>query len=96
MNVPVVPVSAFTGDNVVKSSGKMSWYCGKTLIETLDDRVRPSEAPSKLPLRCIIQDIYRMRDRDLVICKVETGVLREGQEVLVLPLEQELIRSIFA
>jgi len=85
-DVPVVPVSAFTGDNVVKSSGKMSWYCGKTLIETLDDGVRPSEAPSELPLRCVIQDIYRMRDKDLVICKVETGVLREGQEVLVLPL----------
>jgi len=95
LDVPVVPVSAFTGENVIRSSGRMSWYDGKTLIETLDDAVRPSEAPSELPLRCVVQDVYRSGDRDIVVCRVETGVLREGQEVSVMPLmRRRMVRRI--
>ena len=94
-DVPVVPVSAFTGENVIRSSGRMSWYDGKTLIETLDDSVRPSEPPSELPLRCVVQDVYRLGDRDVVVCRVETGVLREGQEVLVMPImRRRVVRRI--
>ena len=94
-DVPVVPVSAFTGENVIRSSGMMGWYCGKTLIETLDDSVRPSEPPSELPLRCVVQDVYRLGDRDVVVCRVEAGVLREGQEVLVMPImRRRVVRRI--
>jgi len=94
-DVPVVPVSAFTGENVIRSSGRMSWYDGKTLIETLDDSVKPSEPPSELPLRCVVQDVYRLGDRDVVVCRVETGVLRKGQEVLVMPImRRRVVRRI--
>src|SRR5690348_11491239 len=36
-NVPIVPVSGWKGDNLVKKSDNMKWWAGKTLLETFDD-----------------------------------------------------------
>jgi len=36
-DVPFIPVSGWTGDNLVKKSENMAWYKGKTLLETFDD-----------------------------------------------------------
>ena len=84
-DVPVVPVSAFEGDNVVKPSVKMKWYDGGSLVETLDRTVRPVGPPLDKPLRCVVQDVYRLDGEEVVVCKVETGVLRVGSKVLVMP-----------
>jgi len=53
-NIPFIPISGWTGENMMEKSDKMaSWYKGKTLIDTLDDIVapkRPTDKPLRLPL----------------------------------------------
>lgn len=52
--IPFVPISGWTGENMLEKSEKMaSWYKGKTLFDTLDDIVppsRPTDKPLRLPL----------------------------------------------
>ena len=84
-DVPIVPVSAFQGDNVIKRSNRMGWYKGKTLIETLDSTVTPPKPPVEKPLRCSVQDVYEVEGERVIACKVETGVVKVGDEVLHMP-----------
>lgn len=94
-DVPIVPVSAFYGDNVIKKSDKMGWYCGRTLIEVLDKTVKPLPSLSERPLRCTVQDLYEIEGKKIVVCKVETGTLRSGQSIIVLPsMEKGVVEKI--
>ena len=88
-DAPIVPVSAFEGDNVVHRSKNMPWYSGDSLIKVLDETVAPPRSPSEKPLRCVVQDIYNLDGRETAICKVETGILRVGDRVAVLPIQEE-------
>ncbi|MEK6866979.1 MAG: GTP-binding protein, partial [Thermoproteota archaeon] len=56
-NVPIIPVSGWKGDNLVKKSENMPWYTGKTLLLAFDDFTVP-EKPIGKPLRVPIQDVY--------------------------------------
>ena len=85
-DVPVVPVSAFMGDNVTEQSDKMEWFKGGTLIETLDKTVKPAKPLSEKPLRSVVQDTYELEGESVVVCKVETGTLETDQPVLVMPI----------
>ena len=49
-NVPAIPVSGWTGENLVKKSENMPWYSGKTLLEAFDDFKVPDK-PTGKPLR---------------------------------------------
>ncbi len=92
---PMIPISAFTGDNVFTKSKKMRWYTGLTLIETLDETIRPSALPVNKPLRGFVQDIYRHEDEEIVVCKVEAGVLETGKVICFSPSgKQGLLKSI--
>jgi len=83
--IPFVPIAALVGDNIVKKSEKMSWYTGKTLLETLDDLKEP-EKPTDLPLRLPIQDVYNITGIGVVpVGRVETGVMKVGDKVIVMP-----------
>ena len=93
--VPVVPVSAFCGDNVMKRSEKMRWYEGVPLIEVLDRSITPLEPPTGKPLRCFIQDVYELEEGSVIVSKVETGVLKVGTEVQVVPsMERGIVKRI--
>lgn len=93
--VPVVPVSAFCGDNVMKRSEKMRWYEGVPLIEVLDRSITPLEPPTGKPLRCFIQDVYELEEGSVIVSKVETGVLKVGAEVQVVPsMERGIVKRI--
>jgi len=82
---PFVPVSGWTGDNLVKKSDKMPWYKGPTLFEALDTFEVPSKTMNK-PLRVPIQDVYTITGVGTVpVGRVETGVLKEGQQVIFMP-----------
>ena len=71
-----VPVAALPGDNVFKKSENMSWYTGKTLLETLDTFKEP-EKPTNLPLRLPIQDVYNITGIGVVpVGRVETGIMK--------------------
>jgi elongation factor 1-alpha len=83
--VPIVPVSALNGDNVLKRSKKFQWYDGLTLIETLDETINPSTLPTSKPLRAFVQDVYELKKERIIICKIETGNLESGREVIFEP-----------
>jgi elongation factor 1-alpha len=77
--------SALLGDNVVKKSDKMAWYKGPTVLEQIDKFPAP-EKPTGLPLRMPIQDVYEITGIGTVpVGKIETGIMKVGQKVIVLP-----------
>lgn len=83
--IPIVPVSAWTGDNIVKPSEKMTWYKGPTLLKALDTFEVPPKPVDK-PLRIPVQDVYTITGVGTVpVGRVETGVLKEGQTVIFMP-----------
>jgi len=83
--VPVVPVSGWKGDNLVKKSENMPWYKGKTLLETFDD-FTISEKPIGKPLRVPIQDVYSITGVGTVpVGRVETGKMKPGDKIIVMP-----------
>lgn len=84
-DVLIVPISAWEGDNVAKASPKLSWYKGPTLLEALDTFKLP-EKPIDKPLRIPVQDVYSISGIGAVpVGKVETGVLKSGDKVIVMP-----------
>ena len=84
-NFPIIPISAWEGDNVVKKSDKMPWYKGPTLIEALDQIPEP-EKPVDKPLRIPIQDVYSIKGVGTVpVGRVETGKLKVGDVVIFEP-----------
>jgi elongation factor 1-alpha len=83
--VPMIPASAFQGDNIVKKSENMTWYKGPTLREQLDLFKEP-EKPTGLPLRLPIQDVYSIAGIGVVpVGRVETGTMKIGDKVIVIP-----------
>ncbi|MFH0752226.1 MAG: translation elongation factor EF-1 subunit alpha [archaeon] len=86
--VSFIPASALKGDNVVKKSENMTWYKGPTIIEQLDIFKEP-EKPTNLPLRLPIQDVYNITGIGVVpVGKVETGVMKIGDKVTVVPARE--------
>ncbi|MHC1635287.1 MAG: GTP-binding protein [Candidatus Methanospirareceae archaeon] len=80
-----IPVSAMEGDNIYRESERMEWYKGKgpTLIEALDAVEHVSE--EKKPLRFVVQDIYEVDSEEVVVGRVESGVLRKGKDLVFEP-----------
>lgn len=84
-----IPISAWLGDNVVKASDKMSWYKDKTIVDALDELTAP-EPPIDKPLRLPIQDVYNIKGVGTVpVGRVETGVLKPGEKIIVQPSGKE-------
>jgi elongation factor 1-alpha len=78
-------VSGLMGDNIAKKSDKMDWYKGPTIMEQLDLFADP-EKPTTLPMRMPLQDVYEITGIGTVpVGKIETGVMKVGQKVIVLP-----------
>lgn len=83
--ISFIPVSGWKGDNLVKKSENMPWYKGPTLAESLD-LFEPPEKPLGKPLRIPIQDVYSITGVGTVpVGRVETGVLKANQKVMVMP-----------
>ena len=84
-----VPLSALRGDNVVERSSAMPWYGGLPLLEHLE--TVEIEADRNLDeLRFPVQYVIRDGAEDYrgYAGQVAGGVLRPGEEVLVLPSER--------
>ena len=83
--IPFVPVSGWTGDNLVEQSSNMSWYDGPTLVEALDMMQVPPR-PIDKPLRIPIQNVYSITGVGTVpVGRVETGIIRVGDQVVFMP-----------
>ncbi|BCU67305.1 elongation factor 1-alpha [Sulfolobales archaeon HS-7] len=83
--VRFVPVSALTGDNLYVKSDKMPWYNGPTLEELLDTLEIPPK-PIDKPLRMPITEVISVTGVGTVVTgRVETGALKTGDKVVILP-----------
>lgn len=83
--IAFVPISGWTGDNMLESSKNMPWYKGPTLIQALDAFTVPPK-PTDKPLRLPVQDVYTITGVGTVpVGRVETGVMRVGDAVIFMP-----------
>lgn len=88
-NYPIIPISGYKGDNIVKKSDNMPWYKGTTLLEALETLKVP-EKPTSKPLRLPIQDVYSITGIGTVpVGRVETGVIRPGDKVIFMPANKQ-------
>ncbi len=80
-----IPLSALKGDNVVEPSDKMPWYQGKTLmrfLETVYIGADRNMQDFRFPVQYVIRPNLDFRG---FAGTVASGVIRAGDEVMVLP-----------
>jgi bifunctional enzyme CysN/CysC len=88
-DLTVVPVSALLGDNIVTRSTEMPWYDGPSLLHHLEN-VHVASDRNLIDVRFPVQYVIRpqsdqYRDYRGYAGQVAGGVLRAGDEVMVLP-----------
>ncbi|KIZ02743.1 elongation factor EF-1 alpha subunit [Monoraphidium neglectum] len=98
-SVPVVPISGWMGDNLIKKSENMKWWDGvevktidartvkvTTLLDALNDMVIVPERKTDAPLRVPISGAYKIKGvGDVLAGRVEQGIVKPGDEVIFLP-----------
>jgi sulfate adenylyltransferase subunit 1 len=92
VDVQFIPISALQGDNVVHRSEKIDWYQGATLLHTLENLSVANEInlidfrfPVQHPVRV---DQGSVQDYRAYAGRIESGIVRVGDEVIVLPGNQ--------
>ncbi|MCG8734413.1 sulfate adenylyltransferase subunit 1 [Tenacibaculum finnmarkense] len=84
-----IPISALKGDNVVKSSTKMPWYKGETLLnhlETLEFEDVSQASQTRFPVQTVIRPkTEQYHDFRGYAGKIYGGDLAVGDAVTVLP-----------
>jgi len=97
-SVPIIPISGWVGDNLIKKSEKMPWWKGQdikiesgtihvdTLLDALEKYVVIPERPRDKPMRTPISGVYKIKGvGDVLTGRVEQGVVKPGDEVMFLP-----------
>ncbi|KAL4443320.1 hypothetical protein ABPG75_011057 [Micractinium tetrahymenae] len=98
-SVPILPISGWMGDNLIKKSEKMAWWSGAdviatdgqkvhidTLLEGLNNFVQVPERKTDAPLRLPISGIYKIKGvGDVLAGRVEQGIVKPGDEVIFMP-----------
>ncbi|MDN5925312.1 MAG: bifunctional sulfate adenylyltransferase subunit 1/adenylylsulfate kinase, partial [Xanthomonadales bacterium] len=79
-----IPLSALTGDNVVRRSERTPWYTGPTLLEWLT-QVEPVHMAASTALRLPVQWVNRAGDFRGYAGNVVAGCVAPGDAVVVLP-----------
>src|SRR5580658_5440497 len=80
-----IPISGWTGENLVKPSTNMPWYKGPTILQALDEFTEPPK-PLDKPLRLPIQDVYTITGVGTVpVGRIETGRFKVGDTVSIMP-----------
>jgi sulfate adenylyltransferase subunit 1 len=87
--VRFVPISALEGDMVVERGDNMPWYRGETLLETLESvpvAARREQAPFRFPVQLVSRpQLPDLRDYRGYMGRIESGSVRVGDEIAVLP-----------
>jgi bifunctional enzyme CysN/CysC len=84
-----VPVSALKGDNIVERSTKMDWYHGPTVLELLEE-IHVGSDENLIDVRFPVQYVIRPHRHDFrdfrgYAGKISGGLMKPGDEVMVLP-----------
>ena len=88
--VTFIPISALKGDNVVDPSTNMPWYEGPTLLrhlETVEIAADRNHDDWRFPVQWVIrpQNVDGYHDYRGYAGQIAGGVLKPGEEVVVLP-----------
>ena len=88
-DLEVIPISALQGDNVVNRSENMPWYSGPTLMHHLE-HVHVASDRDLIDARVPVQYVVRPKSDEFhdyrgYAGQVAGGVLKPGDEVVVLP-----------
>ena len=88
-DLTVIPISALNGDNIVKRSENMPWYDGPSLMHHLEN-VHISSDRNLVDVRFPVQYVIRPQSAQYPDYRgyagtVSGGVLKAGDDVLVLP-----------
>ena len=89
-----VPVSAIAGENLALRSGKMPWYEGPTLLETLDGFAKApgkSEAPFRMPVQAVYKFTNAGDDRRIIAGRIEAGRVKVGDRIVFAPSNKSTI-----
>ncbi len=84
-----IPISALQGDNVVQRSANMAWYEGASLLHHLETVYIASDRnliDPRMPVQWVVRpQATEWHDYRGYCGRIEGGVFRPGDEVLVLP-----------
>jgi elongation factor 1-alpha len=97
--VPILPISGWVGDNLLKPSDKMPWWKGQdilrgktekihvhTLLDALENLCQVPKRDSTSALRMPVNGVYKIKGvGDVITGRVEQGTCEPGQEVIFLP-----------
>jgi bifunctional enzyme CysN/CysC len=88
-DLTVIPVSALKGDNVVNRSENMPWFQGPSLLHHLE-KVHIASDRNLVDVRFPVQHVIRPHSNDNhdfrgYAGQVASGVMKPGDEVMVLP-----------
>jgi len=98
-SVPMLPISGWIGDNLLKKSDKMPWWKGvditlanksklhiDTLFDCLDKMVEVPKRDDSKPMRMPVNGVYKIKGvGDVITGRVEQGKVCPGDEVVFLP-----------
>jgi elongation factor 1-alpha len=97
--VPIIPMSGWLGDNLIKKSENMPWWTGVDVekldgasvhITTIHDALEklvilPQRAVDK-PMRMPVSGIYKIKGAgDVITGRIEQGIVKPNEEVCFLP-----------
>lgn len=80
----VIPIAAKKGVNIVTSIPELEWYKGPSILSALDSFKTPASR-DEMPLRFVVQDIYRFDERRIVAGKIEAGTVKVGDTLVFWP-----------
>jgi elongation factor 1-alpha len=96
--IPFIPMSGWHGENLTKKSDKMPWYKGFsvkikkdkikgfTLIDALNDVVKPPKRDTKSPMRMPVSGVYKIKGvGDVITGRIEQGTFTAGLNVRFYP-----------
>jgi len=84
----IIPISSYKGENITKSSSRMPWYKGPSLVPALDTLQVPAK-PTEKPLRIPVQDVYSITGVGTVpVGRIETGILRPNDKIIFEPADK--------
>jgi sulfate adenylyltransferase subunit 1 len=88
-DIEFIPISALSGDNVVKRSEKMDWYQGGTLMYKLEN-VHIGSDHNHLDARFPVQTVIRFNTLEYpdyrgYAGRIAGGIFKTGDDVIVLP-----------
>jgi elongation factor 1-alpha len=97
--IPILPISGWQGDNLIKASENMGWWKGQevktlsgkkvtvtTLLQALNDMVEPPVRDDSKVMRTPVSGVYKIKGvGDVITGRVEQGLVKPGDEVKFLP-----------